>query len=75
MKKALWQLVIGLGIGITLSLWVVDQMTDTMVINQGSYLVGLIAIPLLIIIMVLVATYVPTRKVVLMEPSEALHHD
>jgi len=75
MKKALWQLVIGLGIGITLSLWVVNQMTDTMVINQGSYLVGLIAIPLLIIIMVLVATYVPTRKVVLMEPSEALHHD
>jgi len=46
-----------------------------MVINQGSYLVGLIAIPLLIIIIVAVATYVPTRKVVLMEPSDALHHD
>jgi predicted permease len=75
MRKALWQLVIGLSIGITLSLWVVNQMTDTMVINQASYLVGLIAIPLLIIIMVLVATFVPTRKVVLMEPSEALHHD
>jgi predicted permease len=75
MKKALWQLIIGLSIGITLSLWVVNQMTDTMVINQGSYLVGLLGIPLLIIIMVIVATYVPTRKVVLMEPSEALHHD
>ncbi|WP_019029790.1 FtsX-like permease family protein [Colwellia piezophila] len=75
MKKALWQLVFGLSIGITLSLLVVNQMTDTMVINQGSYIVGLIAIPLLIIIMVLVATYVPTRKVVLMEPSDALHHD
>jgi len=75
MRKALWQLVIGLTIGITLSLWVVDQMTDSMVINQGSYLVGLIAIPLLIIIIVAVATYVPTRKVVLMEPSDALHHD
>jgi len=75
MRKALWQLVIGLTIGITLSLWVVNQMTDSMVINQGSYLVGLIAIPLLIIIIVAVATYVPTRKVVLMEPSDALHYD
>ena len=75
MRKAVWQLVIGLSIGITMSLWVVNQMTDTMVINQGSYMVGLIAIPLLIIIMVLVATYVPTRKIVLMEPSDALHHD
>jgi len=75
MKKALWQLIIGLSIGVTLSLWVVDRMTDTMVINQGSYLIGLIGIPLLIIIMVIVATYIPTRKVVLMEPSDALHHD
>ncbi|PKG81501.1 ABC transporter permease [Colwellia sp. 75C3] len=75
MRKALWQLVIGLSIGITLSLWVVNQMTDTMVINQGSYLIGLLGIPLLIVIMVIVATYVPTRKVVLMEPSDALHHD
>jgi putative ABC transport system permease protein len=75
MRKALWQLVIGLSIGITLSLWVVNQMTDTMVINQGSYLIGLLGIPLLIIIMVIVATYAPTRKVVLMEPSDALHHD
>ncbi|WP_057832918.1 FtsX-like permease family protein [Colwellia sp. TT2012] len=75
MRKAVWQLLIGLSIGITLSLWVVNRMTDTMVINQGSYMVGLIVIPLLIIIMVLVATYVPTRKIVLMEPSDALHHD
>ncbi len=75
MKKAVWQLAIGLSIGITLSLWVVNRMTDTMVINQGSYLIGLLGIPLLIIIMVLVATYVPTRKVMLMEPSDALHHD
>lgn len=75
MKKAFWQLAIGLSIGITLSLWVVNRMTDTMVINQGSYIVGLVAIPILIIIIVFVATYVPTRKVVLMEPSDALHHD
>jgi len=75
MQKAVWQLAIGLSIGITLSLWVVNRMTDTMVINQGSYLIGLLGIPLLIIIMVLVATYVPTRKVMLMEPSDALHHD
>jgi predicted permease len=75
MKKALWQLIIGLSIGITLSLWVVDRMTDTMVINQTSYVIGLVGIPLLIVFIVAIATYVPTRKVVLMEPSDALHHD
>jgi predicted permease len=75
MKKALWQLIIGLSIGITLSLWVVERMTDTMVINQTSYIIGLLGIPLLIVFIVAIATYVPTRKVVLMEPSDALHHD
>ena len=75
MTQAASQLLIGLTIGIALSVWVVNQMTDTMVINDASYLIGLIGIPLLIIIMVIIATFVPTRKVVLMEPSIALHHD
>jgi len=75
MTQAASQLMVGLAIGIALSVWVVNQMTDTMVINNGSYLVGLIGIPLLIIVMVLIATFVPTRRVVLMEPSIALHHD
>ncbi|MFT5758467.1 MAG: putative ABC transport system permease protein [Alteromonadaceae bacterium] len=75
MRQAASQLFVGLTIGIALSLWVVKQMTDTMVINDASYLVGILGIPLLIIIMVLIATFVPIRKVVLMEPSIALHHD
>jgi putative ABC transport system permease protein len=31
--------------------------------------------PLMIGIMVLVATFIPTRQVVKMEPSDALHHN
>ena len=50
-------------------------MTDTMVMNELSYYVGFIAMPTLIIAMVLFATFIPTRRVVLMEPSNALHHD
>lgn len=75
MKQAIIQLVLGLLLGLGLSLWVIDSMTDTMVMNQLSYYIGFIAIPLLIVVMVMVATYIPTRRVVLMEPSDALHHD
>lgn len=75
MKQALAQLAVGLILGVGLSLWVIDSMTDTLVMNELSYWGGFIAIPTLIVAMVMIATYIPTRKVVLMEPSNALHHD
>lgn len=75
MRQAVEQLVIGLILGITLSLWLVQFMTDAIVINNNSYIIGLVGVPALIISMVIIATYIPTRKVVLMEPSDALHHD
>jgi putative ABC transport system permease protein len=40
-----------------------------------SYIIGMVGMPILIAAMVLVATYLPTRRVVLMEPAEALHHN
>jgi len=75
MKQAMIQLTLGLLLGLGMSLWVIDLMTDTMVMNEISYYIGFIAVPALIIVMVVVATYIPTRRVVLMEPSNALHHD
>jgi ABC-type antimicrobial peptide transport system permease subunit len=69
------QLTIGLTIGIALSIWLVNFMSETMIINDLSYVLGMLGVPLLIIFMVLLATFIPTKKVVLMEPSEALHHD
>jgi len=75
MKQAAIQLIVGLAFGLGLSLWIIDSMTDTMVMNELSYYVGFIAMPTLIIAMVLFATFIPTRRVVLMEPSNALHHD
>jgi putative ABC transport system permease protein len=75
MKQASKQLTYGLAIGVALSIWLVKYMAETMIINSGSYAFSLIAVPLLIIVIVIFATYVPTRKVVLMEPSDALHHD
>lgn len=75
MKQAMVQLTLGLILGLGLSLLIIESMTDTMVMNQLSYYIGFIAMPLLIIFMVIVATYIPTRRVVLMEPSNALRHD
>ncbi|GAC19743.1 FtsX-like permease family protein [Paraglaciecola arctica] len=75
MLQASQQLAIGLTIGIGLSIWLVNFMSETMIINDLSYVLGMLGVPLLIIFMVLLATFIPTKKVVLMEPSEALHHD
>ena len=75
MGQAGTQLIVGLVIGLGLSFWAIDTMTDTMIINSTSYIIGLIAMPLLVVFMVLLATYIPTRKIMLMEPSDALHHD
>ena len=75
MKQALIQLSLGLVFGLGLSMWIIDSMTDTMVMNELSYYIGFIAMPALITFMVIIATYLPTRRVVLMEPSNALHHD
>ncbi|MGB0833433.1 MAG: FtsX-like permease family protein [Psychrobium sp.] len=75
MKQAAVQLALGLLFGLGLSVWIIDMMTDTLVMNQVSYYIGFVFIPALIVAMVLMATYIPTRRVVLMEPSNALHHD
>ncbi|NQZ12755.1 MAG: FtsX-like permease family protein, partial [Algicola sp.] len=75
MGQAGWQLVLGLSIGIALSLAAINILTDTLIINSTSYIIGLLGMPLLVVLMVLLATYIPTRKMVLMEPSDALHHD
>ena len=75
MGKAVMQLMIGLFIGIALSLWVVNLMTDAMILDNMSYFIGLIGMPLLISAIVLLATFIPTRRAVLLEPSVALHQD
>jgi ABC-type antimicrobial peptide transport system permease subunit len=73
--QASQKLAIGLAIGIGLSIGLVNFMSETMIINDLSYVLCMLGVPLLIIFMVLFATFIPTQKVVLMEPSEALHHD
>jgi len=72
LSQAGQQLLVGLILGITLSCWVISQITQSMVINSSSYIIGLIGIPVLIIVMVLIATYLPTSKITKCEPSEGL---
>ncbi len=75
MNQAFIQLMIGLAIGISLSLMLTNIMTDTIVIGESSYVLAMLGVPSLIIFMVLIATYIPAKKVIKMEPSDALHHD
>ena len=75
MKQASWQLMVGLVVGIGLSVWLLGFMSQTMVFNNLSYWLGMFGMPLMIIAIVLFATYIPTRKVIELEPSDALHHN
>jgi predicted permease len=75
MNQASWQLMIGLLSGLGIAAWLINLMSSTMIFSESSYIIGLIAMPIMIALMVLVATYLPTKKVVNMEPSDALHHN
>ncbi len=75
MKHASKQLFVGLVIGIGCAIGLAQYMSETMVINMNSYFISVLCVPLMIIAIVMFATYIPTRKVVKMEPSDALHHD
>lgn len=75
MGQASWQLLIGLLVGVGLSIWLISLMSSTMIFSANSYLLGILGMPLLIAFMVLVATYAPTKRVVKMEPSDALHQN
>lgn len=75
MGQASWQLLIGLICGLGMSIWLIGLMSKTMIFSDSSYLIGMLVMPLMIGIMVLIATFIPTRQVVKMEPSEALHHN
>ena len=66
------QLLIGLTLGLTLSFWLVAQITNSMIIDNNSYLIALVGIPVFIIVMVLIATYIPSSKVTKQQPSEGL---
>ena len=75
MGQASWQLLIGISIGIGVALWLLSLMSQTLIFSNTSYILGMLVMPTLIIAMVLTATYLPTKKVIEMEPSDALHHN
>ena len=59
--QACQQLAIRLTIGIGLFIWLVNFMSETMIINDLSYvLLGMLGVPLLIIFLVLLATFILT---------------
>ncbi|WDD97433.1 FtsX-like permease family protein [Thalassomonas actiniarum] len=66
------QLLFGLALGISLSLWIVSQISQSIIINGNSYVIGLLGIPIFITAMVLTATYIPSSKIIKQEPSEGL---
>jgi len=75
LKQAGLQLIVGLSLGVMLSIVLTQYMSNTIMINPESYAIALIGIPAMIIVMVLIATFVPTKSVLKLEPSDALHYD
>ncbi|GLX80210.1 hypothetical protein tinsulaeT_35500 [Thalassotalea insulae] len=75
LKQAGTQLLIGLSVGVALSVAIANYISDTIIINPESYGIALFAIPTLISLMVLLATIIPTQNVLRLEPSDALHYD
>lgn len=75
MSQASWQLSVGLVIGISFSIWLINLMSETMIFSSNAYLLGVVGMPIIITIMVLIATYTPTKRIVEKEPSEALHQN
>ena len=75
MGQASWQLLMGIIGGLAMSIWLISLMSQTMIFSSVSYIIAMLGMPLLIAFMVLVATYIPTKKVVSLEPSDALHHN
>ncbi|GAA0344348.1 ABC transporter permease [Bowmanella denitrificans] len=73
LKQAAGQLLLGVSAGLLISLWLVGQITQSIVLLGNSYLMGLLGIPAFIAILVLLATYLPTRKLLHKEPAAALH--
>ena len=72
LKQAGIQLALGLLLGLCLSLWLVNQISQSMLIASTSYMAGLLGIPLFISIMVLIATYIPASNITRQEPAMAL---
>lgn len=75
LKQAGVQLTIGLALGVALAIALISYMANAIIINPESYGIALIGIPCLIIVMVLIATFIPTKSVLKLEPSDALHYD
>jgi putative ABC transport system permease protein len=70
--QACIQLLFGLALGISLAILVINQITQSMMIDINSYVIGLVGMPILIIFMVLIATYIPASKITEKEPGEGL---
>ncbi|MEW6991537.1 ABC transporter permease [Colwelliaceae bacterium 6441] len=71
MKQLLWGGIPGLIIGCGLGF----GMSQSMGIENGSLFIIAIAIVTMITSVVIYAAYVPTKRVLKLEPSEALHYD
>ncbi len=72
LKHAAVQLLLGLTFGLALALWLVAQISDSMILDGNSYLLGLLGIPTFICMLVLIATYLPAAKSVRDQPIDGL---
>lgn len=58
--------------GIGLSLMVLKQITESMILSPQSYVIELLGVPVFILAMVFTATCIPTRRIISQEPYAGL---
>ncbi|WP_194867573.1 ABC transporter permease [Pseudoalteromonas sp. PPB1] len=71
-RQALWQLAVGLTLGIGAALWLSAQLAGAMNIDPNSYVWALLGIPAFIVMLVLLATLLPVSRQLQAPPAEAL---
>lgn len=75
LTQAILQLLVGLSIGVATAFWGLELIADAMNIDNTSYILSFALIPMLISVIVLVATLVPTKNAVSITPANALHYN
>lgn len=75
LRQAGWQLLVGLSLGLILSWLLIEVVSQSMLLNTTSLLLGTVLVPLAIGLTVLSATLIPVRRAVVHEPAVALHQE
>jgi len=75
MRQGWWQLLIGVVIGLPIAYMMGNMVISFLVENDPIVYAMLVVMPVLIGVVVTLATRIPAQRAVILEPSAALHYE